>query len=116
MFDMKEEKKMTNAMIIFNESVRLMENGILKGTWEFVTVEEADGTKKELEMPEQIHTYAAWQQLGYKVKKGEKAIAKFNIWKHTTKIEKVEDQEEETSKMFMKMSAFFKFSQVQKVV
>lgn len=108
---------MTNAMIIFNESVRLMENGIIEGTGEFVTVEAEDGTKRELEMPEQIHTFAAWKQLGYSVKKGEKAIAKFNIWKHTTKIEKVEgtEEEEEKSKMFMQMSAFFKFSQVQKV-
>lgn len=29
---------MTNAMIILNESVRLMEEGVLKGTGEFVTI------------------------------------------------------------------------------
>lgn len=72
----------------------------------------------EVEVPEEIHTYAMWKSLGYQVKKGEKAIAKFSIWKYVSKkSKKKEDEEEEgeTSKMFLKASSFFKFSQVEKV-
>lgn len=60
---------MTNAQIILLQSVKLMEQGILQGTGEFVTVEDQDGNKKQLEIPEQIHTFAAWKELGYQVKK-----------------------------------------------
>lgn len=72
----------------------------------------------EVEVPEEIHTYAKWKSLGYHVKKGEKAIAKFSIWKYVTKKSKEkEDEEEEAddSRMFLKASSFFKFSQVEKV-
>lgn len=107
---------MTNAMIILNESVKLMEDGVLKGTGEFVTVENEDGTTKKLELPEEIHTFSAWKELGYSVKKGEKAIAKFPIWKHTSrKVENEKGEEEEKSNMFMKVAAFFKYSQVEKI-
>lgn len=34
---------MTNTMIIFTESVRLMDEGVLKGTGEFVKMVKADG-------------------------------------------------------------------------
>ncbi len=37
---------MTNAMIILNESVKLMESGVIKGTGQFVEVEDEDGNKK----------------------------------------------------------------------
>ena len=112
---------MTNAMIIFNESVRLMKEGTLKGTGEFVTVENADGETVELEMPEPIHTFNGWKSLGYSVKKGEKSSIKFPIWKYT---EKEKSEEEKTgnpledapvSNMFMKTAAFFRFDQVEKV-
>lgn len=73
----------------------------------------------EVEVPEEIHTFAMWKSLGYKVKKGEKAIAKFSIWKYVTKKSKEkqenEEEEAENSRMFMKASSFFKFSQVEKV-
>ena len=108
---------MTNAMIILNESVKLMEEGVLAGTGEFITIEDADGTKRELEMPEVIHTFNMWKHLGYKVKKGEKSIAKFPIWKHNSKsvVDEATGEEEEKTSMFMKTAAFFKFSQVEKV-
>lgn len=61
---------------------------------------------------EEIHTFQRWKAMGYSVKKGEHAIAKFPIWKMGTK--KDEDGEEETTgRMFMKTSAFFKTSQVE---
>ena len=112
---------MTNAKIIFNESVRLMEDGILKGTGEFVTVENEDGTKIQLEMPEPIHTFNGWKQLGYSVKKGEKSAIKFPIWKYTEKPKKEEEltgnplEDAPVTNMFMKMSAFFRFDQVEKI-
>ena len=119
---------MTNAMIILNESVRLMENGVLEGTGQFVEIENADGSKKQIELPEQIHTFAAWKSLGYSVKKGEHAIAKFPIWKHTAKMLDTDTGNAELDKMnaeinsqggktnmFMKTAAFFKFAQVEKI-
>ena len=106
---------MTNAMIILDESVRLMDEGVLAGTGEFITVENADGTKKQLEMPEEIHTFQGWKERGFSVKKGEKAIAKFPIWKHTSKTVEVDGEEEEKTNMFMKMAAFFKMSQVERI-
>lgn len=106
---------MTNAMIIMNESIRLMEEGILKGSGEFVTVENEDGTEKTLELPEPIHTFNGWKERGYKVKKGEHSKIKFSIWKHSTrKIEK-DGKEEERSNMFQKVSAFFTFDQVEPI-
>lgn len=68
------------------------------------------------EMPEPIHTFQKWKSLGYSVKKGEKSDIKFPIWKYTSKksIDDNNEEKEETS-MFMKMSAFFRFSQVEKI-
>lgn len=103
---------MTNERIIINESIKLMKDGILQGSGVFAEVEFADG-KKRIELPEDIHTFQAWKSLGYIVKKGEKAIAKFPIWKYTSKKVETEDGEEETSNMFMKTAAFFKMSQVE---
>ncbi len=61
---------------------------------------------------EELHTFQRWKALGYSVKKGEHAVAKFPIWKMGTK--KDDDGEEETTgRMFMKTSAFFKTSQVE---
>lgn len=104
---------MTNAMIIMNESIRLMEEGVLNGSGEFVEVENEDGTKKTLELPEPIHTFNGWKALGYSVKKGEKSSIKFPIWKHTTKTVVKDDKEEERSQMFQKVAAFFTFAQVE---
>ena len=119
---------MTNAMIILTESVKLMEAGVLAGTGQFMEVEDADGNKKQLEMPEQIHAFSAWKSMGYSVKKGEHAVAKFPIWKHTTKMLDVNTGNPEMDKMnaeinsqggksnmFMKVAAFFKYSQVEKI-
>lgn len=107
---------MTNAMIILGESIRLMKEGILEGTGEILTFKYYDGHTEQVEVPEPIHTYQVWKALGYQVRKGEKAIAKFMIWKYTEKKAKegnTEAEEGDTVKnnMFMKMSAFFKASQ-----
>ena len=83
--------------------MNLVEQGVLK------TIK-VDG----VEMPEPIHTFNGWRERGYSVKKGEKAVAKFSIWKHTAKKVEVDGEEEEKTKMFMKTAAFFKFEQVEK--
>lgn len=75
-------------------------------------VEDKDGNKQQVEIPEEIHTYAEWKQMGYQVQKGQKAITQVVIWKHTT--HENEDGEDE-SKMFMKKASFFKQSQVEKI-
>lgn len=96
---------MTNADIIAKESERLVQEGVL-GTINY---------GGEI-LPEPIHTFQGWKELGYKVKKGEHSEIRLNIWKHTTKTKEVNGEEKECSTMFMKNAAFFKMSQVEKMV
>ena len=110
---------MTNAQIIMNESIYLLENGIIKGTgrmFEAVIVDK-DGNeeKKMVEEPEAIHTYAVWKSLGYQVKKGEKAKASFTIWKCVKGKKEEESDEEPENKMFMTKAHFFTIDQVEKI-
>ncbi len=109
---------MTNAQIIFNESIKLMESGIIRGTGKFmesiITDEDGNEKKETFELPEEIHTFAAWKELGRSVKKGQKAKAAFTIWKHTSRTVKDEDgNEEEKANMFMKKAFFFTIDQTE---
>lgn len=105
---------MTNAQIIFNEAVELMKNGKIGTTGRQFEVEDENGNKMILDEPEDIHTFQAWKKLGYCVKKGEKAVAQFHIWKCVSKeVENSEGMTEEQKKMFMKKASFFSASQVQ---
>ena len=104
---------MTNEQIIFNERVRLMNENKIGSTGRSIVVETIHGKKIQMFEPEEIHTFQAWKAIVYSVKKGEKAVAKFTIWKCTEKEVEGEEDEKET-KMFMKMSAFFSASQVEK--
>lgn len=71
---------MTNAEIIFNNSVFLMEQGVIKGIpGTSITIKGEDGDKV-VPMPEEIRSYREWQKAGRQVKKGEHAVAKFQIW------------------------------------
>ena len=107
---------MTNAMIILTESVKLMEDGILTGTGEIIVVEDSEGNKKQLEMPEPIHTFAGWKKLGYCVKKNEHCIAKFPVWNYKSrKVKNEEGEEEDKANMFLKTAFFFKASQVERM-
>ena len=105
---------MTNAMIILMESVKLMEEGKLNGTGKFIEVEDGNGGKKQLEIPEAIHTYAKWKELGYQVRRGEKSEIKIQVWKYRGKTQTDEESGEtiETGKCFMKVAAFFTMAQV----
>lgn len=109
---------MTNQEIILGESIKLMKEGVLKGSGIKATIEEDNGESREIELPEEIHTFNGWKERGYSVKKGEKSKIKFAIWKYTTKKIEVENkngekEETEKSNMFLKMSAFFTAEQVE---
>ena len=96
---------MTNQQIIMVEKAKLVEQGIIPENSE-------------------LHTFATWKSLGFKVKKGEKAVAKFPVWKYVVKKVDVSDSSEEDSsedadekpksRMIMKTAAFFTNSQVEK--
>ena len=90
--------------------IPLMEEGILQGTGNYITVENEDGEKIEMEEPEEIHTYQGWKFLNRQVKRGEKSVATIQIWKHTVKKPKEKDEQEQ-ERMFM-TNAFF-FTEVQ---
>jgi antirestriction protein ArdC len=105
---------MTNAMIIFNESQRLAEEGILNYTGREVTYVDEKGEEQIYKEVEPIHTYAMWKELGYQVQKGEKAKAQIIIWKFVSS-KKEESDEEPNSKMFMKKASFFTQAQVKAI-
>lgn len=96
---------MTNAEIIYRNSVGLALEGVLE-------------VDPETGLPESIHTYAAWKSMGYSVKRGEHAIAAFPIWKYST-TSKIETDEngavKDTRRAFLKTSHFFKRSQVERI-
>lgn len=111
---------MTNAQIIFNAEQALAEQGKIAYTGKTFKAVDGEGKEIELKETEQIHTYRAWQEQGYQVKKGEKAVAKIMIWKHTgAKMETIpqEDGKEaqviDKGRMFMKLASFFSASQVE---
>lgn len=103
---------MTNSEIIERTSNALMEAGILKPIKQ-IEVQTENGTKL-MDIPEPIHTFQGWRELGYTVRKGEHAVAKFPIWKHTVKKAKQEG-EHDISKMFMQTAAWFTAAQVDKM-
>ncbi len=105
---------MTNEMIILNARFDLMQEGILQGTGNIITVEDEKGEKKQIEEPEQIHTYQGWKALHRQVKRDEKSIATIQIWKHTTKRPKEADEEEQ-EKMFLTNAFFFTEAQTEAI-
>ena len=107
---------MTNSEIIFRESCELLRAGKIKPTGRTVTVETTNGEKMTFQEPEQIHTFAAWKQIGFSVKKGEKAVAAFPIWKYRagkTEIDANGDEQTGKAHMFLKVSHFFTQEQVE---
>ena len=104
----------TNVQIIMNQSIELMQQGILKPTGRVLVVETADGSKIELPEPEPIHTYNGWKELGYQVKKGEHAKAQFPIWKWKGQ-KNEETGEEEGGSCYQRKAFWFTFDQVEKV-
>ena len=107
---------MTNAGIIMAESIRLMQAGILTGSGRFVTIDGPTGPET-VELPEEIHTFAAWKERGYIVKRGEHAIAAFPVWKYTGRRDADEETDEEPTRgrCFLKKAFFFRAAQVEKI-
>ncbi len=95
----------SNREIVFGEQARLFEEGI-------IGLDE-DG------MFEPLLTYAEWKKRGFQVRKGERAIAKFGIWKPKTRKQKEEDEQStksvKTNGFFLKTSAFFIRRQVEPI-
>lgn len=117
---------MTNAAIIEAHAFKLMQNGIIKGSGNFGYIENEDGSREQVELPEAIHTFQYWKSAGRSVKKGEKAVDSFCIWKHTTKMLDENTGNEENDKMnalinakggqkdmFMQKASFFAFDQTE---
>ena len=108
---------MTNQHIILLQQIELQKEGILKFTGRKIKILNLAGEQVEIDEIQPIHTYQGWKALGYQVKKGEKAIAKFPVWTYSAK--KVEEDENKekivAGKMYMKTSAFFTDEQVEKV-
>lgn len=113
---------MTNQDIIFLKSQELAENGIIAYTGRTLAVTLEDGTESEIRETEPIHTFAEWKKAGYRVKKGQHAIARFAIWMFTDKPSRRtqelrqaanQDTEQPDPHYYMKESAFFSKSQVE---
>lgn len=111
---------MTNATIILNESFRLMKEGVLSGSGRYVVLDGENGPKT-VELPEDIHTFAAWKARGFIVRKGEHAIAAFHVWKYSDRRRneseegETDGEQESSDRCFLKKSFFFKASQVEKI-
>ena len=106
----------TNAMIILNAQMQLMEQGKIGTTGRMIRVQFEDG-EQLIPEPEPIHTYQHWKESGYQVRKGEKAVASFGIWKYTSKAKDTASEEEAQEKgfCFMKTAFWFTASQVDKI-
>jgi Antirestriction protein len=104
---------MTNEQIVFEERMKLMNDGIIGTTGKTLTIEK-EGKKCKVDEPEVIHTYKAWQSLGYQVRRGQKATATFMIWKHTVKKAK-EEKDVDMEKMFKTKAFFFTANQVEQI-
>ena len=106
---------MTNAMIILLKSVELMEQGVIKGTGQFREAE-INGEIRKFEIPEEIHTYAKWKQMGYQVIKGQKSNIKFQVWKYQSgqQVEDTDDNQNEATggRCYLRTASFFTRSQV----
>ena len=89
---------MTNIEIVMGNTVMLIADGVINEN-------------------EEIHTYAHWKSLGFQVKKGEHAVAKFPIWKYTNGKKKDMSEEEAQAKgyCFMKNSSWFSSRQVEPI-
>lgn len=97
---------MTNSEIIF-------ENAILQNIF---TEDQAIAYLQQTgSLP--IHTFKEWLNLGYCVKKGEKAAMVCDIWRMTNykKKKRKEDEEEKEDHFYMKTAYFFTKDQVEKI-
>ena len=109
---------MKNEEIILRNRFRLMEEGLIGSTGRMIKVETDDG-EKEMPEPIQIHTYAGWLDLGYRVCHGQHAIADFPVWKMRPagkkKDKKTGAEVSYDEKMMMVKAFWFSSDQVEKI-
>lgn len=107
---------MTNAQLIFNASVKLMQDGTIQGTGRFFEFQDDAGEVHRIEEPEALHTYDAWRQIGRQVKRGEKCKARIDIWKMGKgKKQEEADGETEKGRFFLKTAYFFTLDQTEPI-
>ena len=115
---------MTNQMIIFLQAQKLAEAGKIKYTGRTFKGVNLLGEEVEFKETEAIHTFATWKSLGFIVKKGQKAVASFPVWKYVIRELPVEEPEDPdvvpgkpktSEKMIMKVAAFFTREQVEEL-
>ena len=104
---------MTNEQILLNVRYQLMEEGKIGSTGHFFEMQGEDGELKKVPEPEEIHGFSRWKEYGYGVKRGEKAIAKVEIWKYADAKKKDGEETEEKERIFKKAAFFFASSQVE---
>lgn len=100
----KELKKMTNAQIIIKEAIAK----------EVYTPEQVEMFLQKLGCVP-LHTFKKWNDLGYKVKKGEHARVVTFLWKPNVKKEDGEEKETTDTRMYMRKSHLFTMEQVEKI-
>ena len=66
-----------------------------------------------LDMP--LYTWAAWHNMGYRVRKGEKCRHRVTLWKHTEKKIEQDGQERTVGRCFHKTMSLFEMSQVERM-
>ena len=107
---------MTNEQIISNRQQYLLNIGKINPTGRTFEAVDGEGNKITIQEPEQIHTFMTWKELGYSVRKGEKAVDSFSIWKYTSrkKANQTEEEAQEEGHCFLKYSHFFAAHQVER--
>ena len=99
---------MTNAEIIFKNRVFLMEQEVIKGIDGTAIMWKDEEGEREIQIPEEIRTFDDWKRMGYIVKKGQHAVAKFQIWMPKKGKAKKQEQEQEQEQEEEKMKGFYK--------
>ena len=77
-----------------------------------------ESVKAQNGISEESHTYAKWKQLGFYVRKGEKAAFDAYIWKpgkRKAKNDEEDDGKETRQRMFLRNAHFFTRSQVEAI-
>lgn len=112
---------MTNEEIILRQRLVLMKAGLIKATGRTFQIDNGEGDMVTYEEPVQIHTFNHWKEAGYRVRKGEHAVASFHIWKPAKKHDDdVTDAvltgagKAPKMRMFLKRAFFFSEDQVEK--
>lgn len=63
-----------------------------------------------------LYTWAAWHNMGYRVRKGEKCKHRVTLWKHTEKKIEQEGQERTVRRCFHKTMNLFEAGQVERMI